>query len=73
MCPEPVEALDGDEERVRQAYGPASLLVGNARERSFLAPYTRCNVCIASGTHVHVRFSQRQVRFRQRVRRNLTG
>jgi hypothetical protein len=59
MCAEPVEALDGGEDRVRQAYGPASLLVGNARERSFLAPYTRCNVCIASGTHAHVRFSQR--------------
>jgi hypothetical protein len=28
----------------------------NARARSFLAHCTRCNVCIASGTHVHVRF-----------------
>ena len=32
--------------------------VGNARARSVHSRYTRCRVCIAAGTHVHVRFRQ---------------
>jgi pimeloyl-ACP methyl ester carboxylesterase len=31
-------------------------MCGNARARPFLTRYTRCNVCIASAAHVHVRF-----------------
>src|SRR5687768_15394014 len=31
---------------------------GNARARSFLLPYTRCNACIAPATNVNVRFHQ---------------
>jgi hypothetical protein len=30
--------------------------LGNARARSFLSRYLRCNVCIVTGTHVYVRF-----------------
>jgi hypothetical protein len=29
--------------------------VSNARARSLLPPCMRCNLCIAMGTHVHVR------------------
>ena len=38
------------------------LPVRKSRARAFLAPCTRCNVCIATGPNVHVRFEHEQVR-----------
>jgi hypothetical protein len=40
----------------REAPASASASVRNARARSFLTRYTRCNACIATATNVHVRF-----------------
>jgi hypothetical protein len=34
--------------------------------RSLLTLYTRCNVCIVRGTHVHVRYRQRVRRYASR-------